>query len=94
MSKRSFLGIFNGFQLRVLFEDVITVATKKGLYLQLQFQNLTNTCWGKVPKFQEKVSYHSRVIYQKTPRRVKPPRPYMVKICFTAHNVAVQLDEP
>ena len=55
---------------------MVTVAAGKGLYLPLQFHNPANTCWGKVPKFQEKTSHRSRDIYPKPPRRVTP-RPFV-----------------
>ena len=46
----------------VPFEIMVVMTTRNGIYLILQFQNLTYTCWRKVSKLQSEFSYHSRDI--------------------------------
>ena len=76
-----FERIFNSFHL----ENMVVMATRKGLYLDLK--NLTYSCWGKVPKVQEKSLSFPEIFVEnhqgrrKTPTRSKtrkPPPPFIL----------------
>ena len=52
---------------RVLFENMVTIATGKVLYIPIQFQNLANKCWEKFQSFRRKSLIVLEIIIQNHP---------------------------